>query len=254
MKRLVTLVMLACALVLFIAGCITRGEAYTKKTMADGTVIESRASIMGTGDKASEVAAEGLFADGTDEDLGAGFKKANASQQSTGIEGTLTGMGSLMTGMAKFMVAAQSAKAIPVGPAVEPSPETDDSLGANETIPDETVAANGKALTAKTEEAKATGKPLVVVAGNEGCSYCAKLDSALEAAGFNSRTNIVVYRETSPWAKNTAAKWTGSGNGKFPVVRVTSWDSSGSVTCNKVFNRPQSVADIDAALNTCEAP
>jgi len=89
------------------AGCFTSATAYTKKTAPDGTVTESKVSVVGTGDKVSSVAAEGLFADGTDADLGAGVKKANASQQSTGIDGTLNGLGALMTGMAKFMAAAQ---------------------------------------------------------------------------------------------------------------------------------------------------
>jgi len=99
--------MLAC----FCSGCFTSATAYTKKTSPDGTVTESKVKIVGTGDKASQIAAEGLFADGAAEDLGAGVKTASSSQQSTGIDGTLNGLGSLMGGMAQFMAAAQGFKA-----------------------------------------------------------------------------------------------------------------------------------------------
>jgi hypothetical protein len=51
-----------------------------------------------------------MFADGADDALGAGVKTANATQQSTGIEGTLSGLGDLMGGMAQFMLATQSLK------------------------------------------------------------------------------------------------------------------------------------------------
>ena len=112
-----------------LAGCLTKATAYTVKTLPDGTVTESHVTIIGTGDKASKVAAEGLFADGTEEDLGAGVKNASASQQSTGLDGTLNGLGVLMGGMAKFMAASQGVKApqavIPdADSSVENSPET----------------------------------------------------------------------------------------------------------------------------------
>ena len=109
MKRIMTMMMILAA-VAFVSGCLTRGSAYTKKTLPDGTVTESRASIIGIGDKAAEVAANGLFADGNDDDLGAGFKDASAKQQSTGIDGTLTGLGTLMQGMATFMASSQGLK------------------------------------------------------------------------------------------------------------------------------------------------
>ena len=112
-----------------LAGCLTKATAYTVKTLPDGTVTESHVTIIGTGDKASKVAAEGLFADGTEEDLGAGVRNASASQQSTGLDGTLNGLGVLMGGMAKFMAASQGVKApqavIPdADSSVENSPET----------------------------------------------------------------------------------------------------------------------------------
>ncbi len=110
MKKLMMLTALACS-TMFLAGCFTRATAYTKTMDKEGNVIaESLVSIVGTGDKASEVAAEGLFADGSKDDLGAGVKSAKAAQTSTGIDGTLAGMGTLMQGMAQFMAASQGVK------------------------------------------------------------------------------------------------------------------------------------------------
>lgn len=119
-------------------------------------------------------------------------------------------------------------------------------------LPSESVVASAAALSAKMKEAKASGKPLVVVAGNTGCSYCARMDKLLDAdTNFTGRTDIVIYRETSPWTTNQAAKWTGGGN--FPVLRVSQWDASGAMVCDKKVNRPQSVADIEAALSACSS-
>jgi len=69
MKKLIMFAALA-AVAGMVAGCFTSAAAYTKKTLVDGTVTESRVSVIGTGDKASQVAAEGMFADGDVNDLG----------------------------------------------------------------------------------------------------------------------------------------------------------------------------------------
>ena len=108
-----------------LSGCFTRALAYTKTTAKDGSIIESRVSIVGTGDKASQVAAEGLFADGAPEDLGAGVKTASASQQSTGVKETLEGVGSL-TGPIARLAAASQGVALPAG-AVEIAPAAADA-------------------------------------------------------------------------------------------------------------------------------
>ena len=92
-----------------VAGCFTSATAYTETKHADGSVTVSKVKIIGTGDKASQIASEGLFADGTAEDLGAGVKTASASQTSTGIDGTLAGLGTVLQGMAQFMAASQGA-------------------------------------------------------------------------------------------------------------------------------------------------
>ena len=122
----------ALAAVGMVAGCFTSATAYTEKTNPDGTKTVSRVSVIGTGDKASDIAADGLFADGTQEDLGAGVKTASASQQSTGIKETLEGMGVLLTGIGSLMaktqglpVAATAPVSTDTAPAV--SAETDHS-------------------------------------------------------------------------------------------------------------------------------
>lgn len=98
MLRVVGMLTVMLTVLLMVAGCFTSAGARTKKTIApDGTVMfESDVKIIGTGDKTSQIAADGLFADGTAEDLGAGVKKASASQQSTGIGETLTGVARLL--------------------------------------------------------------------------------------------------------------------------------------------------------------
>lgn len=256
MKKLTLVSIGMVSAMLMLAGCFTRAIAYTK-TNPDGTK-ESCVSILGTGDKVSQVAAEGLFADGSAEDLGAGVKNAAASQQSTGIEGTLAGMGQLMTGMAQFMSAAQGIPKIPAvvkPPVVVEAPE--DSSGeppaVSAVLPPENAVANAETLKAKIAEAKATGKPLVVLAGNTGCGYCDRMEAAIKATpAFTARTDIVFYQEKSPWGGNQAAKWTGGG--LFPVLRVTQWDADGKILCDKKVERPLAMSDIYAAMNVCSAP
>ena len=71
------------SVLLMACGCLTSITAETKKTAPDGSVTTSRVSVFGTGDKVAQSAAEGLFADGTDEDLGAGVKKGYAASWPT---------------------------------------------------------------------------------------------------------------------------------------------------------------------------
>ena len=131
MKKLIMFVAMLAA-VGMVAGCFTSATAYTEKTNPDGTKTVSRVSVIGTGDKASQVAAEGLFADGAADDLGAGVKTANASQQSSGVKETLEGMGVLLTGIGSLVaktqglpVAATAPVSTDTAPAV--SAETDHS-------------------------------------------------------------------------------------------------------------------------------
>lgn len=248
MKRAMCSIMILAAAMAVVTGCFTSATAYTKKTAADGVVTESKCSIIGTGDKVSQIAADGLFADGTTEDLGAGVKKASASQQSTGIGETLNGIGALLKGMAALQ---QASSGVKLPDTADSAPDVGMPTAAAVSLPPETVAANASALSEKMAEAKSSGKQLVVIAGNVGCGYCSKLDALLDASpDFTGRSDIVLYRETSPWATNQAGKWTGGG--LFPVVRVTQWNSAGAVGCDKKINRPTSIAAIEAALGSCE--
>lgn len=251
MKKALFSIMVLVTASAIVTGCLTRASAHTKKTIyPDGRVeFTADTSIVGTGDKASQVAGEGMFADGTADDLGAGFKKGNASQQSTGIGDTLSGIAQVLEVVER--IKSGGAKIKPTASSVpEEVPESVSPIPA--ALPAETDTANASVLSAKMAEAKASGKPFVVLAGNVGCGYCSRLDKLLDAdSAFLARTDIVLYRETSAWATNAAGKWTGGG--KFPVLRVTQWDTNGVIVCDNKINRPQSVADIDAALKSCES-
>ncbi len=98
-------------------------------------------------------------------------------------------------------------------------------------------------------EAKASGKTLVVVAGHPLCGYCTRLEAALDASGISARPDIVLVRELNPWEGNAAAVWTGGGNA--PIVRMTRWDASGGLVCDRKLNRPGTVAEIEAAIGAC---
>lgn len=268
MKKLISVAAVLAA-VGIVAGCFTSAAAYTETKHIDGSVTVSKVKIIGTGDKASQVAAEGLFADGTADDLGAGVKTASASQESSGIEGTLNGLGGLMTGMAQFMAATQGVKTpavaatqaattttaatVPTVTAVASESEPATPVITVASLPTESSTAGYTALAAKIAEAKSSGKPLVVIAGSPACGYCTKFAGVLDAdAAFAARTDIVVYREHVAWDSNQALRWTGGGNA--PIMRVTQWTNTGAVICDKKVNRPQTVADIEAALSACVAP
>jgi len=162
----------ALAAVGMVAGCFTSATAYTKKTDKDGTVTESKVKIVGTGDKASQIAAEGLFADGASDDLGAGVKTASASQQSTGVKETLEGMGVLLTGIGTLVAKTQgipTASARP-GEAVAPStvPEAQGGAGGA----DIAATADGEADYSGDGYGGSPGTSGEGVYGKPGCSRC----------------------------------------------------------------------------------
>jgi len=144
------------------AGCFTSAVAFTKKTAPDGTVTESKVKIVGTGDKASQIAAEGLFADGAAEDLGAGVKDASATQQSTGIKETLEGMGALLGGIGQLMLKSQG---VPVGAvATTATTMTDTAPVVSEPVADTDYSTEGFSAS--------PGADGVGVYGRPGCSRC----------------------------------------------------------------------------------
>ena len=246
MKKLMMLASVA-AVAGMVAGCFTSATAYTETKHTDGSVTVSKVKVIGTGDKASEIAAEGLFADGTQEDLGAGVKTARAAQTSTGIDGTLAGLGTVLQGMAQFMAAAHVAGIAGNG-TQSASVASRPQLGVG--VSSSVSVATGAILSGKVAEAKAAGKPLVVIAGNPDCPYCASLDAALNGSALPSRSDIVLVRETAPWASNSALAWTGGGDA--PIVRVTRWNADGTELCDTKLNRP-SVAEIEAAIGAAIA-
>ena len=200
------------------AGCFTSATAYTKKTSPDGTVTESKVKIVGTGDKASQIAAEGLFADGAAEDLGAGVKSAKASQESTGIQGTLAGMGTLLNGMAQFMAASQR---IHVAPVAVPEQTAKDSA------PPETVAItdSGSAAPdqkeAKTVAGTNSAVTVVILGDRASCSLCRSLWSYLDAAALSASlcgASVVDADRTD--APASFGKYRPSSGFSYPLVRV----------------------------------
>lgn len=168
-----------------LAGCFTSATAYTETKHTDGSVTVSKVKVIGTGDKASEIAAEGLFADGTQEDLGAGVKTASASQTSTGIDGTLAAAGNLFAqgvqaGMAAYGMRAATAAGVAAAAERGYTYDTDPSYD-----------------TAPTGYTGSPGETGIGVYGKSGCGRC----SAYAAA----HPDIAIIDIAD--ARNRAAMW-----------------------------------------------
>ncbi len=166
MKKLMMFAALA-AVAGMTAGCFTSAGAHTKKTIhPDGTIVlESDVSVTGTGDKASQVAAEGLFADGDIDDLGAGVKNASATQQSTGIKETLEGMGVLLTGIGNLVNRAQG---VPIA----------SSAASGATLDADTLEASAETAAAASGYGGIPGTDGIGVYGQPTCSRCRAYKSA----------------------------------------------------------------------------
>jgi hypothetical protein len=190
MKTLISVaaILAACGMV---AGCFTSATAYTEKTNPDGTKTVSRVSVIGTGDKASQVAAEGLFADGTQDDLGAGVKTASANQKSTGIDGTLKGVGDLLGGIAAVM------RAYPAVPTVTAAVDGGYTFAAATTYDTAPAEYNG-----------VPGENGIGVYGRSGCGRCAAYAAAhpdiaiIDIADARNRADM--------WAALRARGYTGT--------------------------------------------
>lgn len=118
------LIMTAAITVLaFVNGCVS-AKASTRVKNPDGVQTESSAAVWGWGDKTAQLAAEGLFADGTVEDLGAGFKTTSASQESTGVAQSITALTQLLqaAGEVKAPMAVKSLAVAPDAPCPTCSP------------------------------------------------------------------------------------------------------------------------------------
>ena len=183
MHKAIISVMMVAALAA-VTGCFTAASAHTKKTTKDGSVIESYVSVVGTGDKVSQIAAEGMFADGTEEDLGSGFKKANASQQSTGIAETLGGVGTLLGNVAKVVAASQG---VPTATAVAPQAVEAETSVAQPTASSEPAVVTAPVAAAapappKTVTGAATAPKIVIFGNRATCSFCKGLWNAIDPA------------------------------------------------------------------------
>ena len=200
MKKLMMFaaVLAACGMV---AGCFTRATAYTEKTNPDGTKTVSRVSVIGTGDKASQVAAEGLFADGAADDLGAGVKTASATQQSSGVKETLEGMGVLLGGIGSLMARSQ-VLSVPAGAASAERGYTYDTDPSYDTAP--------------TGYTGSPGENGIGVYGKSGCGRCAAYAAAHPDIAIIDIGNEQ-YRKTMWDTLKGRFKFTGT-NVNLPVV------------------------------------
>lgn len=159
MKKALFSIMVMAVVSAFVSGCFTSATAFTKKTASDGTVTESKVKIIGTGDKASQIAADGLFADGASDDLGAGVKTASASQQSTGIKETLEGMGVLLTGIGQLVAKTQG---IPIA----------SSAASGATVNADTLEASSETVASASGYGGIPGTDGIGVYGQPTCSRC----------------------------------------------------------------------------------
>lgn len=157
---------------LVVAGCFTSATALTEKTAPDGTFTRSSVRVVGTGDKASEVAAEGMFADGAEGDEGAGVRNAKASQQSTGIKEAFEGLGAVLGPIAQAWMNSQGVKV-----SSGSSASTSTTVGSQESITEASSYISDIEYTAE----KYTGVPLADGVGAYGKTGCPRCRAYVEA-------------------------------------------------------------------------
>jgi len=210
MKKLISVAAVLAA-VGMVAGCFTSATAYTETKHADGSVTVSRVNVIGTGDKASEIAAEGLFADGTADDLGAGVKTASASQTSTGIDGTLAGLGTVLQGMAQFMAAAHVA-----GNGTQSASVAPEAGGAK------SISAIVRGPSGVRSAVSGVGGATVAIIGNrETCAYCRTLWAGIDAAALSDAVcgAAVIDADATANPEEYQARRP-SGAFAYPLIRV----------------------------------
>lgn len=242
MKKLISVAAMLAA-VGMVAGCFTSATAYTETKHADGSVTVSRVKVLGTGDKASEIAAEGLFADGTQEDLGAGVKTASASQASTGIDGTLAGLGTVLNGMAQFM-AAYGMRAAPAAGNGTQSASVAPEAGPVQSISDIVRGPSG----VRSAVSGVGGATVAIIGNRETCAYCRTLWAGIDAAALSdavcgaavidadATANPVEYQARRP-----------SGAFAYPLIRVYGADGK---LAGEFSGRGLAQAAIVARVNT----
>jgi len=211
MKKLISVAAMLAA-VGMVAGCFTSATAYTEKTNPDGTKTVSRVKVIGTGDKASKVAAEGLFADGTQEDLGAGVRTASASQQSSGIKETLEGMGALLGGIGNLMARSQGVPvaAAPVAPNAASAASAPVKGEFDSPVPTGTVSA-----------LPGTGIGVVVLGDRATCGYCAAFWARMDAVDLAAAVcGAVIIDADKSDAPNLYRAFAPADGFEYPLVRV----------------------------------
>lgn len=226
-SSLLAITVIACVIAAAgLTGCMTSATATTRATQVDGTVTESTIRVLGTGDKASEIVTEGLFADGTPDAFGAGVSSAKANQTSTGIDGTLAGMGDLLGGIASLIQASQAMQTIKAGP-VAPSDVTSPtgSTGqAGSTAPYSFTAATSTYATAPRTVVSGEGQAEVAIIGNRAtCGLCRSLWEALDAHGLSTALDGATIIDADASANPTEyAKRRPATAFRYPLVRVYS--------------------------------
>ena len=224
-----------------VAGCFTSATAYTETTHADGSVTVSKVKVVGTGDKASEIAAEGLFADGTASDLGAGVKTASASQTSTGIDGTLAGLGTVLQGMAQFMAAAHVAGIAGNG--------TQSASVASESGGSHSISELVRGPSGVRSAVSGVGGATVAIIGNrETCAYCRTLWAGIDAAALSDAVCGAAVIDADATANAAEyAKYKPDGPFAYPLIRVYGADGK---LAGEFSGRGLTQADIVARVNT----
>ena len=194
-----------------VAGCFTSATAYTETTHADGSVTVSKVKVIGTGDKASDIAAEGLFADGTQDDLGAGVKTASASQTSTGIDGTLAGLGTVLQGMAQFMAAAHVA-----GNGTQSASVASEAGGA------QSISGIVRGPSGDRSAVSGVGGATVAIIGNRRtCAYCRTLWAGIDASALSDAVCGAAVIDADATANAAEyAKFKPDGPFSYPLIRV----------------------------------
>ena len=240
MKKLMmtAAVLTACGMV---AGCFTAATAWTEKTNPDGTKTVSKVSVIGTGDKASEIAAEGLFADGTASDLGAGVKTASASQTSTGIDGTLAGLGTVLQGMAQFMAAAHVAGIAGNGTqSASVAPEAGGAQSISEIVRGPSVD--------RSAVSGVGGATVAIIGNRKTCAYCRTLWAGIDAAALSDAVCGAAVIDADATANASEyAKYKPDGAFAYPLIRVYGADGK---LAGEFSGRGKTQETIAARVNT----
>ena len=192
-------------------GCAST-KAYTITKNTDGSTTKSYVSVTGLGDKAAAVAAEGVFADGNKDDLGAGLKNATASQKSSGADKVIAALG---TALVSVVTAQPGTRSAPVA-----TPETV-NVSSAPAITASSIASEKKVYVDRTLTTGGNNPEIVIIGNRESCSLCRGLWSQIDVASLSAATcdsNIVDADATdNPSVYSAKRPRTGFS---YPYIRV----------------------------------